>query len=84
MVGLALVASASRSALVSDSWEVVGALPTWAGAKAAADALAAEKKVNEERIAKLAEAEAAIKAEEEAANAEPSKEEPEAETKRRD
>jgi small subunit ribosomal protein S16 len=39
-------------------------------AKAAADALAAEKKVNEERIAKLAEAEAAIKAEEEAANAE--------------
>lgn len=37
MVGLALVASASRSALVSESWEV-GALPTWAGAKAAADA----------------------------------------------
>ncbi len=32
------MASASRSALVSESWEVVGALPTWAGAKAAADA----------------------------------------------
>ena len=34
-----MAASASRSAMVSESWlVVVGALPTWAGAKAAADA----------------------------------------------
>lgn len=46
-----------------------------AKAKAAADALAAERKVNEERLAKLAEAEAAAKAEEEAANAEETAEE---------